>query len=205
MPQRNAIKIERSLNEVEVKIRREKLEDAIEQYKKNLQMDIQVYLTRFKLHHLIEQSEDLWSELKIIAIRNADNYDPECSAKAWLRQAAFYMIQHLSRDTQKEPRTTQASAAALKFGFDGNVDETSETELFDYLKQKSVEQFFKDNQLKAEEILSVVEEKDRRILRMSFVGGYSSKEIAAHLGISEGAVDVRLSRARNRLKREFLK
>jgi RNA polymerase sigma factor (sigma-70 family) len=205
MPELNVKKFDGSPSEANLKIRREKLEYTVEQFRPNLLMDIQVYLKQFKLFHLLEQTEDFWSELKITAIRNANNYDPECSARAWLRQAAFYMIQRLSRDEKKHPQITQISEAALKFGFDGNTDETSETELLDYLRQKSVDRLFKENQLKADEILSVVDESDRRILRMSFVDGYSNREIAAHLGISEGAAHVRLSRARNRLRKEFLK
>lgn len=205
MPELNVKKIDSSPSEADLKMRREKLEYAVEQFKPKLLMDIQAYLKHFRLFHLLEQAEDLWSELKITAIRNAGNYDPECSARAWLRQAAFYMIQRLSRDEKRTPQITQISEAALKFGFDGNADETSETELLDYLRQKSIDRFFKENQLKTDEILSVVDENDRRILRMSFVDGYSNREIAAHLGISEGAADVRLSRARNKLRKEFLK
>lgn len=205
MPELKAKKIDSSPSEADLKIRREKLEYAVEQFKRNLLLDIQVYLKKFKLFHLLEQSEDFWSELKITAIRNAGNYDPECSARAWLRQAAFYIIQRLSRDEKKHPQMTQIIEAALKFGFDGNADQSSETELLDYLKQKSIDRFFKENQLKADEILSVVDESNRRILRMSFVEGFSNREIATHFGISEGAAEVRLSRARNKLRKEFLK
>lgn len=205
MPDQTAKKIASSLSESDLKASREKLEEAIEQFKPNLLMDIRVYLRQLKLPHLLEYTEDFYSELKITALKNAGNYKPECSAKAWLRQAAFYMVQHLSRDEQKQPRTTPISDLAQSFGFDGSVENASESDLFDYLKQKSVDRFFSENQLKADEILSVVNTDDRKILRMRFVVGYNTKEIAAQLGISEGAANVRLSRAKNRLQREFLK
>lgn len=205
MPELNAKKIESSPSESDLKASREKLEDAIEQFKKNLLMDIRVYLRQFELFDLLDQAEDFWSELKVVAAKNAGNYNPENSARAWLRQAAFFMVQHLCRDQKKQPRTTSVSNAVLKFGFVGDVENASESELFDYLEQQSVERFFRENQLKAEEILSVVNEKDQKILRLSFISGYSNKEIAAHYGISEGAADVRLSRARTNLRKEFLK
>lgn len=205
MPEQNAKKIDSSPSEADLKVSREKLEDAIEQFGKNLLMDIRMFLKQFKLPDSKEYAEEIFSEVKITALRNAGNYNPECSARAWLRQAAFYKIRHLYRDEKKQPPMTSIGDAAATFGFDGNVENASESELFDYLEQKSVERFFRENQLKADEILSVVKENDRKILRMSFIGGYSNREIAAHLGISEGAADVRLSRARNRLQREFLK
>lgn len=205
MPELNAKKIESSPSESDLKASREKLEDAIEQYKTNLLLDIRVYLKQFKLPDSKEYAEEILSELKITALKNAGNYNPENSAKAWLRQAAFFLIQHLYRDGKKQPRTTSVSDAVLKFGFDGDVETASESELFDYLEQQSVERFFRENQLKAEEILSVVNEKDQKILRLSFINGYSNKEIAAYYGISENAADVRLSRARTNLRKEFLK
>ena len=205
MPEQNAKKIESSPSAADLKTSREKLEAAIEQFKPNLMMDIRVYLKQFKLPHLLEYTEEFYSELQITALKNAGNYNPECSARAWLRQAAFFMVQHLSRDERKHPRITAVSDAALKFGFDGSVENASESELFDYLEQASVDRFYRENQLKADEILSVVNEKDQKILRLSFISGYSNREIAAHYGISEGAADVRLSRARNRLREEFLK
>lgn len=205
MPERKAVKIESSSNEADLILRREKLQEAIERFKPNLLMDIRVYLKRFNLAHLLEQAEEFYSELKITALKNAGNYNPECSAKAWLRQAALYMIQHSSRDERRQPRTTPISDAVLDFGFDGSVENASESELFDYLKQKSVERFFRENQLNADEILSVVNADDRKILKMRFVVGCNTKEIAAHFGISEGNADVRLSRAKSRLRKGFLK
>lgn len=205
MPEQNARKIDSSPSEADLNLRREKLEEAIEQFEENLLMDIRMYLRKLKLPASKEHTEEIFSVVKITALKNAGNYDPDCSARAWLRQAAFYKIQHLYRDGKKQPPTTSISEAAQKFGFEGNIEIASESELFNYLEQKSVERFFRENQLKADEILSVVNEKDRKILRWSFVDGFSNKEIAAHLGISENAADVRLSRARNRLQREFLK
>jgi RNA polymerase sigma factor (sigma-70 family) len=205
MPQKKAEKIDCSLSEADLKLRRGKLENAIEEFEPNLVMDIRMYLKQFKLTHLLENTEDFWSEVKITALRNAENYNPECSAKAWLRQAAFHLVQHLYRDEKRRLPTASISEVAQELGFDRNIEKSSESELFDYLRQKSINGFFKENQLSAEEILSVVDEEDRRILRLRFVGGLSAKEIASHFGISEGAADVKLWRAKNRLRKGFLK
>lgn len=138
MPEQTAKKIESSSSAADLKTCRGKLETAIEQFKPNLMMDIRVYLKQFKLPHLLEYTEEFYSELQITALKNARNYDPECSARAWLRQAAFFMVQHLSRDARKQPRITAVSEAALKFSFDGSVENASESELFDYLEQNCI-------------------------------------------------------------------
>lgn len=203
MPQQKVEIVDYSLNEAQLQHRREKLEEAIIKFESNLLLDIRVYLKQFKLEHLLDSAREIFSEVKITALKNAGNYNPECSAKAWLRKAAFHSVQHFCRNEKKQLQVTSISEVAQKFGFDGNVEETSESELFDYLKQKSVGQFFKE-QSNADEILSVVNESDRKILRMRFINGLSTKEIAAQLGISEGATDVRLSRAKDRLRKGFL-
>jgi RNA polymerase sigma factor (sigma-70 family) len=205
MPEQNAKKIYSSPSEAEFNSNREKLEEAIEQFEKNLLLDIRMYLRNLKLPDSKEHAEEIFSVVKITALRNAGNYDSDNSARAWLRQAAFYKIQHLYRDGKKQPRTTSISSAAMNCGFDGNIENASESELFDYLEQKSVDRFFRENQMNADEILSVVNADDRKLLKMRFISGYSTKEIAAHYGISDNAADVRLSRAKNRLQREFLK
>lgn len=205
MSQRKAEENNRASSEADLKLRRERLEGAMLQFEPNLLMDIRLYLRQFNLLHLMKDAEELWTEVKITALKNAQNYNPECSAKAWLRQAAFHSIQHLYRDQKKQLPVTSISEVAQKFGFNGNIEESSESELFDYLEQKSVERFFRDSQLTAEEILSVVNEDERRILRLRFINGLSTKEIASHFGISEAAADVRLSRAKNRLRKEFLR
>ena len=132
-----------------------------------------------------------------------DNYDPTCSAKAWLRQAAFFAVQHLNRNEKRQIQTPAISEIVKKYGYKENYDETLESELFDYLQRNQTKHFFNDK-LNAEEILSVVNEEDRKILRFKYVFGYSTKEIAANLGISEGAADVRLSRAKKRLRKGYL-
>ena len=194
-----------SLNDVEITLRREKLEDAILRYGSNLLMDIRMYLKRFGLEHFLGQAEDIWSEIKVTALQNAGNYNPECSAKAWLRQAAFYTVLHLNRDEKKEITTFSISDVVQQLGFEDDVDQTNETELFDFLRQKSLNHLWGTNSFTFDDILSVVEKDDRKILELKFVEGLTAKEIAAHYGISEGAAEVRLHRAKNRLKREFLK
>lgn len=205
MQERIVEKTDYSLSEAELNRRRGKLESAMVQFESNLLMDIRLYLRKFNLGHLSGRAEGIWHEVVNTALRNANNYNPECSAKAWLRSVAFNAVRHLYRDAKKQIQTTAISEAGRHFGFDGDVEETSETGLFDYLEQKSVKRFFKKEQWTAEEILSVVGEDDRQILRLRFVEDLSTREIAAHFGISEGAADVRLSRAKSRLRREYLK
>lgn len=205
MQEEKVQRIEHSLSEAELYRRREKLEAAMVQFESNLLMDIRLYLKKFKLERLLDRAEGIWHEVVNTALKNASNYNPECSAKAWLRQAAFYAVQHLYRDMKKQVTTITIGEAAQHFGFVGDTEETSETELFDYLEQKNVKRFFKQEQFTADEILSLVNESASKILQMRFVEDLSTREIAANFGISEGAADVRLSRAKGRLRKEYLK
>ena len=56
-----------------------------------------------------------------------------------------------------------------------------------------------DARITATRLLSQLSELDRRILVLSLVEGYSSKEVGTRLALSPGAVRVRLHRARARL------
>lgn len=205
MQKREVVKTDYSLGETELKRRRELLESAMIEFERNLLMDIRLYLKQFKLEHLSGKAESIWHEVVGTALQNANNYNPECSAKAWLRGVAFNVVRHLKRNDKNQIPLTSISDAVGKFGFDGNTEETSETELFDYLEQRGVKRFFRQEKFTADEILSVVNDGDSKILRMRFVEDLSTREIAVHFGISEGAADVRLSRAKNRLRKEFLR
>ncbi len=59
MPERKAVKIDSSPSEADdLKLRRDKLEEAIFKFEPNLLMDIRMYLKQFKLTHLSEHAED---------------------------------------------------------------------------------------------------------------------------------------------------
>lgn len=53
------------------------------------------------------------------------------------------------------------------------------------------------------EVVDNLNERDREVIIMSYEGGMSTREIAKEINSTEGAVDIRLYRARNRL-REYL-
>jgi len=55
----------------------------------------------------------------------------------------------------------------------------------------------------AEELLGLVSEPDRQVLRLAIVEGLSGRELAAQLGITEGAARVRLHRAKQQLRRTY--
>ena len=55
----------------------------------------------------------------------------------------------------------------------------------------------------ADELLSLVDEDHRRLLRLAFIEGLRGKSLAARMGISEGAAWARTSRSLSRLRRAY--
>ena len=53
------------------------------------------------------------------------------------------------------------------------------------------------------EALDCLKDRDAEILLLKYAEGWSYQQIAAHLGITESAVESRLHRARKRLRREM--
>ena len=53
------------------------------------------------------------------------------------------------------------------------------------------------------EALAVLEKENRLIVTLYYVQGFRTKEIAAILGMTDGAVRKRLARAREQLKRYY--
>ena len=191
-------------DEREINLQRERVENAIIEFEKNFLKDIQVYLKQFNFEYSPERAQEIFCQAKITALKAARNYNPQCSARAWIRAVIFNEVRSFLRDEKTRVSLLSVSEAAQKYGFENLTEETSETDLFDYLNQQSAREFFRGLP-NADEILSLVNADDRRILHLRYVEGYSAREIAAHFGINEGAAEVRLSRAKNRLRKEFLK
>jgi RNA polymerase sigma factor (sigma-70 family) len=59
------------------------------------------------------------------------------------------------------------------------------------------------SRLRVEEILSLVGEGPRRVLRLAFVEGLRGKALAARLGIKEGSANVALNRAKAQLRETY--
>lgn len=195
-----------SPDESEVNRNKEILNQALENNERELRFAIVSFLRKSNTRQISSQVDDIFQETAIEALRCPQNYNPDFSAKAWLRGIAFNVFRRRNRRRSLENKfLSPISETAQSFGFAKNTNETSETEMLDFLRQNDTANIFIASKLSADEILSLVNNDDREILRLRFVNGLSSREIAAHFGISEGTANVRLTRAKKRLQNEYLK
>lgn len=130
-------------------------------------------------------AEDLLQEGFIKVFQNIISYRREGSFEGWLRK----IFVHTAIEAFRRKNTN--------FSFDEITDNTY------YLFDESA-----DSQLEAKELMQMIQSLPkgyREILNLYAIEGYTHKEIADMLGISEGTSKSQLSRARNMLKNKIIK
>jgi RNA polymerase sigma factor (sigma-70 family) len=189
--------------------KRQLLAEAIEDHWSDLLVGIQIYVKRFGLaedRSSIEKlSQEVLQDTVITALQSSGNYDPSRPARPWLLGVALNQIRRLRRTQYRERRyiTPVADTPQVQVLQQSDHGELTEDEMFALLCQ-SAEQPGPHSRLTLDEILCLVKESDKQILKLAFVGGLRGKSLAAELGISEGAAYVRLSRSVARLREAYL-
>ena len=129
-------------------------------------------------------AEDVTSEAFIKAARAFDRYDPQrAQFSTWVITIARNVLISNIRKTGKE---YTASDAAI------DPDLQSTSDIYPSLETD-------DTQMLAE-LLSVVSEEDRELLRLKFYEGLQNKEIAEVLGINASTVGTKVQRAISKMK-----
>jgi RNA polymerase sigma factor (sigma-70 family) len=126
------------------------------------------------------RAEEIVQEAVVQALAKIDTYDSARPAVNWLLGFAINVIRQAQRD--------QGHAAAI-------ADNTPLDRLEDL-----VDRFHGQE---AQELLSLVSAPDQEVLRLAIIEELSGRELAAELGISEGAARVRLYRAKQQLRRAY--
>jgi DNA-directed RNA polymerase specialized sigma24 family protein len=186
--------------------RRRLLAEVIERERRELLNDIAFYLFDFGVdthrEGVAATAREVFQEMVATAFGKVDKYDPNRPAGGWLRGIAVNKIRELRR-SQRRGLTLVGDSEPVRRAVSSNkAKELSETEMFDLLSPPA-------GRLPAvapsgEELLALAGEEDREILRLRHFEGLDGKELAARLGLSEGAVYQRLSRARNHLRQALL-
>jgi RNA polymerase sigma-70 factor (ECF subfamily) len=136
--------------------------------------------SRFGDHHFIE---DCVQEALIAIHQARHTYDPQRPFRPWL----FAIVRHKAIDTLRKQRTRDKVVDQYK----------SEQEVrFPAGNQTSYEV-----ELSEGSILASLSAQHREVLILTKIMGFSIAEAAAKLGISEGAVKVRVHRAIRRLQK----
>ena len=137
-----------------------------------------------------ETAMEVLQEVAQRALARAAAYDPTRSAHAWLNGIAFKVLQERRRTARRErQRLVRGEAPA--------GDEVEAGAALRIVEQ--IEDVAATDQQRLLELLSLVELPHRQLIHWRYVDRLSAKEMARQLGIKEGTVRTRLSRAMDRL------
>ena len=134
-----------------------------------------------------QDAEDLASETFLYCYRTYDNYDPEkSSVSTWLYLAAGSRLKNYYRDRREHVELSE-------------LEERLFTEETDMERAAWLEQL---RRVLAEK-LGALNEKQQRVIVMRFFQEKSFDEIAAAIGSTPGNARVMLSRALDKLEKDF--
>lgn len=182
------------------------LGEAIEREQQELLNGIAFQLRHFRLTDgagLEALAKEVLQETVVQASKIAERYDPAGDALLWLRAIATKVI--LRRRSKKRREQSRFSLVGdTQPVRRAGIEAQSEEKMFELLSRLRG-RVNPSQALSAEEILSLVERDDRKILRLYYVEGLYGEELAAEFGTSVEAVHQRLCRARIKLRRAYLK
>jgi RNA polymerase sigma factor (sigma-70 family) len=184
--------------------KRSLLREAIDEHRQDLLVNIRVLVWRFGLardRRDVEMlSEEILQATVVTALDRAENYDVNRPARPWLRGVAFKQVRRRVRDQTYENRRISLAADTPQIRARSRGPEFAplpEEEIFGLLGEQSHDPHA------VGELLSLVGSSDREVLELRYVEGLEGREIAARLGIREGAARTRLSRAGERLRKAY--
>ncbi len=186
--------------------KRRLLGEALEEHGRSLLSDSRLYVKKFGLaseHDRVrELGHDVFQDTAEIALKNAGAYDDGQPPLPWLRAIAQNVVRNRLAKKNRGNRAFPVTDYVPRAG----VAEFRRRELAATTEQEEFEALLADDEsesavshLRVEEILSLVGEGPRRVLRLAFVEGLRGKALAARLGIREGSANVALNRAKAQL------
>jgi RNA polymerase sigma factor (sigma-70 family) len=187
---------------------RELVRFAIAEHWQSLQGLVQMFIIQLGVssdRRIVESlSEDILNDVVETALKIADRYDPTYPARPWLRKIAFNKVRDYRRKVYRDRAKVIAIAdvSNVRRFQSQSIEQLSEDEMFG-LVACCIDTPSSDSPA-LDELLSLVSESDRQILKLAFVDGLRGRDLAANLGIREGAASTRLSRAIDRLRKAYL-
>jgi len=147
------------------------------------------------------EADDVLQEVTLEALRRAGELaSTDRDPFGWLCQIAEYRL----IDIHRKFFTAQKRAAGREVGLDAPGNDTQQTPLINLLVASitSPSQAFSRDQkeFQLQEVLATLPAESRDALRLRYVDGLPTKEIAERLGKSDGAVRVLLTRSLSKLQ-----
>ncbi len=182
-----------------------------------LQSSIGVYVRKFHLLMSGETYQDVFNELLhetiAAALESADRLKPGQPIIAWLRVIAMNKAREMMRHQIKIRERVESIDAAAKRKQAGKVlpenyqdmEKIPDEEKLDAILYGSSKRdlLMGETYNTFKELISLVDQKEAKVLELVYFHGLNNIEVAAELGISEGAANVRISRARSNLKKKY--
>jgi RNA polymerase sigma factor (sigma-70 family) len=180
--------------------------EAVELHNEDLLVAARVYASKFGLpdrgESAAEVAQDLVQATVVRAFEIADRFDPNRLARPWLLGLLLNVSKEERRRRYRIRRHTSSISAAIHANDGGGDNAHSEEDLFERLRKRHHE-IDLAAEVQLEDLLGLVSDQDQEVLRLSVVEDRSGRDVAAHLGITEGAANVRVHRALGRLSKEY--
>lgn len=142
---------------------------------------------------VMELGEEVFHEVVKRALSRPDGYDSAWPPRAWLYGITVNVIRERTKARRRERENTEPDIP-LRSQYGDELGDTVLERVHDLATQR-------DQRLM--ELLDLVPSAERQILTYRYIDKLSGRELADALGVSEGAARVRLSRALDKLAKEF--
>lgn len=159
-----------------------------------------------KRYHGKYALEDLVQEAKLGAIKAYRTYDPTKNVKL-ITHIYNYINFYLSHYTRYDTGLIKIPKAA--FSDVSKIPEIVDSEVFqeNYINEKCKNSLNTDNsvinKILTSEYLSILTEKEKNILNLIYIEGYTSKEVANIYGVSRQFANLTANKAINKIKEKF--
>ena len=160
----------------------------------------------FKRYHGKYALEDLVQEAKLGAIKAYRTFDPNKNVKL-ITHIYNYIGFYLSHYTRYDTGLIKIPNAA--FSDSRKIPEIVDSEVFqeNYINEKCKTSSVIDstviNKLLTEEYLSILTEKEKNIINLIYLEGYTFKEVATIYGVSRQFANLTANKALNKIKEKF--
>ena len=178
-------------------------EEVLNKYNKLI---MKLSLKTFKSYNGKYSLDDIIQEAKIGAIKAVRNYDPSKNVKliTHLYNYVNFYLSHFTRDDTgliKIPKTTKVESQYLPEIIDAEVFQTNfvnERGTFTYSIEKDIE-----NKMFIEECFASLNQKEKEILKLVFLEGYTYNQVAEMFNVSRQYANLIANKAIIKLKEKY--